>query len=266
MKTVVITGSGRGFGYEMAKIFRKNNFNVVICDNNLEVLDQANVELSKISGKGSILSHQIDVTDVSSINNLINKTLKEFKSIDIWINNAGVNQSDNYFWDLEESEISKLIDINLNGVLYCSKEIINVFIKQGYGALYSVEGHGSNDAIIPKLTLYGTSKRAITYYMKSLSKEVEDKNIIVGRITPGIMITNFLFKSLGDGADLVIPEKTKKIYNILGDYPSTIAEYIVPKLIDNKKNDVQFTWLTSTRAFKRFMSYPFTKRDLFKDK
>ena len=71
MKTVVITGSGRGFGLEMLKVFRKNNFNCVVCDVNEEVMDEAKTSLEAIPGKGEVYLHPIDVTNYDSINKLI---------------------------------------------------------------------------------------------------------------------------------------------------------------------------------------------------
>ena len=100
--------------------------------------------------------------------------------------------------------------------------------------------------------------------MDSMNKELQDKNIIVGKITPGIMMTNFIHNSLGDGEHIDIDPKTIKIYNILGDYPETIAANLVPKIINNKKKNPKYVWLTKGRAFGRFMSAPFKKRNIFK--
>ena len=63
-----------------------------------------------------------------------------------------------------------------------------------------------------------------------------------------------------------LDEKTKKVYNILGDYPETIAEFMVKKIINNTKNGVKFTWLTNSRAAFRFMTARFNKRDFFNTK
>ena len=60
-----------------------------------------------------------------------------------------------------------------------------------------------------------------------------------------------------------LDEKTKKVYNILGDYPETIAEFMVEKIINNEKNNVKFTWLTNRKAAWRFMTSGFNKRDFF---
>ena len=265
MKTVVITGSARGFGLEMLKVFRLNDFNIIVCDINEKSLEEAYQELIKINSQGKILSFKVDVTNSNDIASLIIETIKKTKTIDIWINNAGVNQPNEALWDLDITTINKLIDIDLKGTIVCSKLIMQQMIKQGSGQIFNVEGHGSNDAKIMGLSLYGTTKRAITYYTEALAYEAKQKNtnILVGKITPGIMITNFINTSLGDGEKIMLDEKTKKIYNILGDYPETIANYIVPKIIHNKENNVKFVWLTNFRAFSRFLTCSFKKRYFF---
>ena len=145
--------------------------------------------------------------------------------------------------------------------------------KQGSGQIYNVEGHGSNDATITGLTLYGTAKRGLTYFTESLAHEVKELNkknnynICVGKITPGIMITNFITTSLGNQGKIVLDDKTKNIYNILGDRPETIAQYMVEKIINNKKNNVKFAWLTNLRATARFLKAMVGKKnDFFDDK
>ena len=264
MKTVVITGSARGFGLEMLKIFRRHNFNCVICDVNDNEIENAYKLLNEMKYDGIVLKYHCDVTKKESLIKMIDDVINNTKTIDIWINNAGVNQSDKYIWELDENTINKLIDIDLKGTIISSNAIIPYMLKQGFGAIYNVEGHGSNDAKIPKLTLYGTAKRGVTYFTESLAKELMDKKILVGKITPGIMLTNFVKTSLGDGEKIEMTEKNKRIYNILGDYPETIAEYIVPKVINNCYTNVKFAWLTNTRAFKRFIKALFVKRDIFK--
>ena len=266
MKTVAITGNARGFGFEMTKIFLQNNCNVVLLDVNIEELERTKKDLEALNLEPKIYLKKLDVTKEDEIEETINSIINEFGSIDIWINNAGVNQPDKYIWELNNNEIDKIIDIDLKGTIICSKTVLNQMIKQGYGQIYNVEGHGSNNALIDKLSIYGTAKRAVTYFTEALAHEVKKYgNIYIGKITPGIMITNFIHTSLGDGEKIEINEKTKKIYNILGDYPETIAKYMVNKILKNNKNNVKFTWLTNKRAFIRFLKAPFSKRNFFKD-
>ena len=117
MKTVVITGSARGFGYEMAKLFRKNNLNVVICDISEKALNEAENNLKKLDGEGTVLSYVADITREEDVINLIEGTKKELGVIDIWINNAGVNQPNASLWELDKSTIDRLIDIDLKDYL-----------------------------------------------------------------------------------------------------------------------------------------------------
>ena len=92
MKTVVITGSARGLGFEMAKLFRKNNLNVVISDVNEENLKKAINTLNEIKSESKAEACKCNVLSTEDISNLINFAKEKFESIDIWINNAGVNQ------------------------------------------------------------------------------------------------------------------------------------------------------------------------------
>ena len=265
MKTVVITGSARGFGYAMLELFYRNDFNVVVCDINKECIQEAKTKLNLVKSKGKVLSYAMDVTKEEDINNLIEYVLNEVKTIDIWINNAGVNQPMKPIWELDTKTIDRLIDIDLKGTILCSKAIMPIMIKQKSGAIYNVEGHGSNDATILGLSIYGTAKRGVTYFTEALAKESKLTGDIVkvGKITPGIMITNFINTSLGDGEKIELDEKTKNIYNILGDYPETIAKYMVDKIIKNEKNNVKFVWLSNMRAISKFIKAMFHKNNYF---
>lgn len=265
MSSVVITGNARGFGYAMTELFAERDFDIVLCDISKDALKQAEQSLLALHHKGKIVSHQVDITDEAQVKDFIEQVRKELGSIDIWINNAGVNQPAKAIWELDKKTIDRLIDIDLKGTILCSKLIMPVMIEQGHGQIYNIEGYGSNDATQLGLSIYGTSKRAVTYFTEALAKEVEVKktNVLIGKITPGIMITNFISTSLGDGEKIELDEKTKKVYNILGDYPETIAAFMVDKIIQNKKNGVKFTWLTTARASWRFMTAGFNKRDFF---
>lgn len=267
MRTVVITGSARGFGLEMAKCFRERNFNVVINDLYKKELENARLELLKVNGVGDIDYFVCDVNKSNDVVKLINKTKKKYGSIDFWINNAGVNQPNKMIWEFSDEEIDKIIEIDLKGTMIASKLIVKEMIKQNGGSIYNVEGYGSNDKIMPGLSIYGTAKRGITYFTMALSKEVEKMkvDVMVGRLSPGIMITDFLVNSFRD-KKIILNDKTKKVYNILGDYPSVVARYLVNRMINNTDNNVRINWLTNRKAFLKFITYCFKRRDYFKEK
>ena len=268
MKTVVITGSARGLGFEMAKVFRKNNFNVVISDLKEENLKLAQEELQKIETNAMVSYKVCNVTDIQNIKELIEYTKEKFTIIDIWINNAGVNQPDKAIWELEDSAINTVLDVDLKGTVLCSKYVMEEMIKQKTGAIYNIEGYGSNDATMLGLSIYGTSKRAVTYFTEALAKENEVKStgILIGKLSPGIMITDFITNALANKETIKLSEKTKKVYNILGDYPDVVAKYLVTEMIKNTKNNVKINWLPNRKAAWRFLTYGFHKRDFFKEK
>ena len=265
MKTVVITGSARGFGLELAKRFFERNYNVVLSDIQSDTLNEAMRTLLSIKSDASVISVLCDVTNEDDLMNLCNKAVEKFKSIDIWINNAGVNQKMVPIWEVSNSDINRLIDIDLKAVMLGSKIAVNQMKKQGFGQIYGVEGYGSNDAMMTGLSVYGTSKRGVTYFLESLAKEVAEAKlpILVGMLAPGIMITDFITNSMGN-EKFELPDKTKKVYNILGDKPDVISKYLVDKMVVNNKNGVRFTWLTNSKAAWRFITSPFNKRDFFK--
>lgn len=267
MKTVVITGSARGLGFEMAKVFKRNNVNVVISDLYEELLKSAKEELNKIESNSKVEYFVCDVTKSNDILNLIEFAKEQFENIDIWINNAGVNQPEKAIWELTEEEINLVLDVDLKGTVIASKLVMEEMIKAGSGSIYNIEGYGSNDAKMLGLSIYGTSKRAITYFTESLTKEVNEKNlnIIIGKLSPGIMITDFIKTALGNKEKINLSEKTKKVYNILGDYPDVVAEYLVNGILKNTKNGVKIEWLTNKKAAFRFMIACFNKRDFFKE-
>lgn len=265
MKTVVITGSARGLGFEMAKAFRENNVNVIISDLNEDSLVDAKEKLEKIESSSKVLYFVCDVTKSSDILNLIKFSKEQFSNIDIWVNNAGVNQPNMSVWELDEKDIKFVLDVDLMGTIMCCKYVLKEMLQQKSGAIYNVEGYGSNDAKMLGLSIYGTSKRAITYFTQALAMESEERNtgVIVGRLSPGIMITDFIKTALGDKKEIKISSETKKIYNILGDYPDVVGRFLVNGMLTNTKNNAKIEWLTKRKAMWRFMTAGFNKRNFF---
>lgn len=136
-------------------------------------------------------------------------------------------------------------------------------IEQKSGAIYAMEGLGSNNMIQLKTILYGMTKHALTYFSKGLARELEGTGVITGRLSPGMMLTDFITKT-PDGAQSAIEtdERFKRIFNILADKPETVAAFFVPRMLANTKNDIRIAWLTSSKAALRFMTAPLRKRKL----
>jgi len=106
------------------------------------------------------------------------------------------------------------------------------------------------------------TKRALTYFTKSTAREVKGSKVKICRLSPGMVITDFLLSSLPE--DIEIRKRYINIYNILGDKVETVTPFLVRKILENNKNDAKIAWLTKPKAFKRFFLSIFVKRKLVK--
>lgn len=261
MKNIVITGGTRGLGFELARCLIEKGCRVMICGTtDVGVAKAVNALGERACGC------RCDVSKPAEVEALAEEAVRRLGGIDIWINNAGINQTNACVWELSDEEIDLMLGVDLRGAINGSNVAMRHMIAQGHGAIYNVEGHGSNDAVLPGLSLYGTAKRAVTYFTDALAKEVREKAlpVVVGKLSPGIMITDFLTAPKGQRGKGTLDEKTKRVYNILGDRPDVIAAYLGTALLENKVNGRRIEWLTGRKAAWRFMTAAFNKRDFFK--
>jgi short-subunit dehydrogenase len=253
MKNVVITGSTRGIGFSMAMEFLRVGCNVTLSGRGQALAEEAHSTLSPFEGK--YIYVPCNVQEKSSLQNLWDASLAQWGEIDIWINNAGQNTPHMFSWETGDTYTENIIKTNITGMIYGSQIAASGMLKQRHGAIYSMEGLGSNDMIQIKTILYGTTKRALTYFMKGLAKELEGSGVIAGRLSPGMMLTDFITKTPdGEQSEVIKDEKFKKIFNILADKPETVAKYFIPKMLNNTKNDYQIAWLTNRKATWRFVT------------
>lgn len=179
VKTVVITGSSRGFGYAMLELFAKAGCNVVVCATKEKEIAEAEKKLNSLNSTGMVLSQQCDVTNREDLNRLTEKIVRKTGAIDIWINNAGVNQADKWAWDIPSEDVSKLIDINLKGDIFATQAVMQVMKKQNRGAIYFVEGFGYDGNARPRLSIYGTSKRGVDFFADGLREDIREASLNV---------------------------------------------------------------------------------------
>lgn len=251
MKNIVITGSTRGIGYEMAIAFLKAGCNVTFSGRGKEL--KPDKAASLIPYENQYIYLPCDVQDKESIQKLWQNSKEKWGQVDIWINNAGQNTPHAFAWETDEVYTSQIIHTNIMGMIYGSQIAAKEMLKQGHGAIYSMEGLGSNNMIQKKTILYGTTKRALTYFMKGLAKELDGTGLIAGRLSPGMMLTDFITKEAdGSPSEVIHQEQFKKIFNKLADRPETVAAFFIPKMLSNTKNDAHIVWLTNRKIMWRF--------------
>lgn len=238
MKNVVITGSTRGIGFSMATEFLRAGCNVTLSGRGEALPEATRASLSLFKEK--YIYVPCNVQKKVSLQNLWDASLEKWGSIDIWINNAGQNTPYMFSWETGETYTENIIKTNITGMIYGSQIAAVGMIKQGHGAIYSMEGLGSNNMIQLKTILYGTTKHALTYFMKGLAKELEGTSVIAGRLSPGMMLTDFITKTPDEEqSEVISDEKFKKLFNILADKPETVAKFFIPRVLSNTKNGTQ---------------------------
>ena len=147
MKNVVITGSTRGIGFAMAVEFLRAGCNVTLSGRGETLPEAAQVELLPFTGK--YIYVPCNVQQKASLRNLWDVPFAKWGAIDIWINNAGQNAPHRFAWETSDTYTENVIMTNMTGMIYGAQVAAAGMIKQGHGAIYSMEGLGSNDMIVP---------------------------------------------------------------------------------------------------------------------
>lgn len=261
MKNVIITGSTRGIGFAMAKEFLKRGNQVTLSGRYPTLSKTVEDQIDDYSGQFTYYS--CDVRNKDELQHLWDNSVQRWGKVDIWINNAGVNSPHDALYNIEKNFTDDLVNTNIFGVIYGSQVAAKEMIKQGFGAIYNMEGLGSNNMIQSNTVLYGTSKHALTYFTKGLSKELKGTPVIAGRLSPGMMLTDFITKT-PDGRKAAIEEDKsfQKIFNVLADKPETVAPFLVENMLNNTKNNAHFVWLSNGKVIIRFISSLFKSRKI----
>ena len=263
MKNVVITGGTRGIGHGLAMEFLKRNCKVIITGRKQEQVEEVVDIFGAEFGPDDIAGTRCEVSSIDDLEALWDYAVGKMGSVDVWINNAGMSIERKHLDAQSASDIETIVTTNLTGMLLANKVAIHGMKQQGTGQVWNMEGFGSNGQTAPGMAAYGATKRAVNYLNKALQKEVKDSGVQVCTLSPGIVVTDLL---TGD-YDLTSDEwqKTKKILNILGDKVETVTPYLVDGILKSSKSGAKVAWLTNGKAFRRFMTAGFKKRDLFED-
>lgn len=139
-----------------------------------------------------------------------------------------------------------------------TRSAIRYFMKQGYGKVFNMEGFGSDGSVMDKLSLYGTSKCAVNYFTKAVSKEVKNEKIQVGILSPGMVRTDFLKTSMAEGSEAE-RKRSKKVFDILAEEVDVVSAFLCHKMLQSKKNYDRIEFLSKRRLFPKLAKLMFIK-------
>jgi NAD(P)-dependent dehydrogenase (short-subunit alcohol dehydrogenase family) len=261
MKQIVITGSTRGIGYALADAFLANGCRIIVNGRDHERVEQACVDLAIQYGSESLYGFPASVSDPQEMENLWTYAVENLGAVDIWINNAGLAHETKPPWELAAGEVKNVIDVNVLGLIFGSQVAMRGMLKQGFGQIYNMEGFGSKGRMREGMSIYGTSKAAVHYFTQALINEAEETGIVVGALSPGMVMTDMVLDRLKDDPEEL--EKAKSIFNIIADTVDNVAPWMVEQILANDKNGASIDYMTRSRMVGRFLKSPFSKRDLF---
>ncbi len=265
MRHVVITGGTRGIGFGLVREFLSHGFNVTFCGTTDKSVMSA---MNRLTSQWSSKKFRGVVCDVSKNEDLINLWefgTKIFGEVDIWINNAGIDNPQATFNKLDPSVINRLIDTNIKGLMQATHIAYNNMSEQGKGFIYNMGGLGSDGRMIKGLTPYGMSKRAVQYFTKALARETgKESTVKIGLLLPGMVLTDMLLDPIRKGDNN--SARLKRVYNLLADEVEPVSSYLAERIIRNEQNGSIISYSGSIRMFLRIPGRLFTGRDIVSSK
>ncbi len=200
-KTTIVTGAARGIGEAIAIKFAEHGANVAFTYVSDSSAEKAKALEEKLTGMGvKAKAYQSNAGNFAACEAFVNDVLKEFGTVDICVNNAGISK-DNLLLRMSPEQFEEVIQVNLNSVFYMTKQVIKPMMKARSGSIInmsSVIGEMGNAG----QSSYAASKAGVIGFTKSVAKELGSRNIRCNAIAPGFVETDMTsYLKEGEGAD-----------------------------------------------------------------
>ena len=180
-KKVLITGGGRGLGFFMAKKFVAEGAEVLIAGRNISILEES---AKKLGCKYL----QLDVSNPSEFDAVMDKAEELLGGLNVLVNNAGISLHENTFFDVTPETFDKQVDTNLKGAFFLTQSFIRHFKKSGAKACVLFVSSETGDTM--DFRPYGFTKAAINSMVQGLAYLFAKEGIRVNAVAPGITASN----------------------------------------------------------------------------
>ena len=218
MQTILITGATSGIGLATAELLANQNYRLILCGRRKERLEELSI---KISAKAPVHLLVFDVSQRKQVVEAIKSLPPEFKNIDILLNNAGNAHGFNHIQDGDMDDWEAMIDINIKGLLYMTREILPGMVARKSGHVINI-GSIAGIETYERGNVYCASKAAVNALSQGMRIDLNESGIKVSEIKPGAVNTEFSAVRFKGNQ-----EKSEKVYE--GFTPliaSDIAEII----------------------------------------
>jgi len=181
-RVAIITGASRGIGKDIALTLARNGAAVVVNGNREDLLRELAAEVQEMGQK--CLPAPGDVANPDTAARLAGIAIEHFGRIDILVNNAGINMRTSTL-QMKLEDWKRVIDVNLNGTLYCCMAVLPHMIAQQYGRIVNVSSTAAKTPHRNAAPSYGASKAAVNYLTQHLALEMAKHGITVNAVCPG---------------------------------------------------------------------------------
>jgi 3-oxoacyl-[acyl-carrier protein] reductase len=179
----VVTGGAAGLGYGIAERLIASGGSVTLWDRDEAAAGKAAAALGP-----KAFAVKVDVAQQPSVVAAVAQTLAHSQRIDALVNSAGITGPNTKLWDYPADDWRQVMDVNINGVFLCCREVVAQMRKQGYGRIVNIASVAGKEGN-PNASAYSASKAAVIALTKSLGKELADTGIRVNCVTPAAVKT-----------------------------------------------------------------------------
>lgn len=195
MNTVLITGATSGIGKATACLLAEHSYRLILTGRRNERLNEIRDELSQ---QTEVLALCLDVRDREMVFETLANLPAPWKEVDVLINNAGNAHGLSYLQEGSIDDWDAMIDINVKGLLYVSRAILPGMVRRKSGQVINI-GSIAGKEVYPKGNVYCASKYAVDAITQGMRIDLNEYNIRVGAINPGLVDTEFsLVRFKGD--------------------------------------------------------------------
>ena len=188
-RNVFITGASSGIGKAIAYAFGKNGDDLILCAKRIEKLQEIKADIERKYGV-NVYIFELDVTKYEKVAKTVKKILEKVSRIDILVNNAGLALGLDKFQDYSITDMEIMIDTNVKGLLYVSREIIPNMVENNTGHIINM-GSTAGIYAYAGAAVYCATKAAVRFLSDGIRIDTIDKNIKVSTLQPGIVETDF---------------------------------------------------------------------------
>ncbi|MEJ2167902.1 MAG: SDR family NAD(P)-dependent oxidoreductase [Desulfobacterales bacterium] len=185
-KVAIVTGAGSGIGRAIAELFAEEGARVAVADINVDGGRETVATIEKTGGEAVFV--ETDVSRGPEVKALVGGTVERWGSLDIMVNNAGVNLPCLIHEEEAESIFDRSVAVNYKGTFYGCKYAVVQMLRQGKGAIVNI-GSGNSIVAEPYLSIYCGTKGAIAQFTKGIAIDYAKDNIRVNCIAPGFIDT-----------------------------------------------------------------------------